>query len=125
MLRRRAINVPRRTLRRHARSLPLHLQVQELVLQVGRAHLPKTLTPEQLEAVLKDVWLAGLGVWSVSQLKTQKILPATVSGNSVGQALGKLADSGLALGPWIVQRADEGHGKSWSEGRLWQLARRW
>lgn len=125
MLRRRAINVPRRTLRRHARSLPVHLQLRQLLVLVERERLPVGVDAEVLHAALRAVWVAGLGVWSVSELKSRGILPARIDARRFGQILAELADDGRAAGPWIVQRADHGQAKRCSEGRLWQLARRW
>jgi hypothetical protein len=115
---------PRRTLRRQARTLPAHLEVRRLQLQLEAAARPATVAGADLERLFGAVWQRGTdAVWSVRELKQLGLVEPSRT-RSTGRALADLVAAGGVLGRWVVHRVDCG-GKKQREGRLWRLSRRW
>ncbi len=114
---------PRRTLRRQARVLPQHLAQTRLLAELQRQRLPADFDLPAVQALFASVWRQGRdAVWSVAELRQQRLLPPDTNGRRLGQVLAELAATAAPVGAWRVQRVDTGSRKL-AEGRLWQLQR--
>jgi hypothetical protein len=114
---------PRRTLHRQARVLPQHLAQSRLLAELQRQRLPADFDPPAMQSLFASVWRHGQdAVWSIAELRQQRLLPPDTNGQRLGQVLAELAAKAAPVGAWRVHRVDTGSRKL-AEGRLWQLQR--
>jgi hypothetical protein len=116
---------PRRTLRRHVRTLPAHLEHRQMMAALQALRMSKGFDARELESIFSGIWSRGADCeWSVNELKSLGLMPGSEDGRRLGQVLAEIADTTGCVGRWEVKRVDTGRRKL-AEGRLWRLARRW